>query len=318
MSKDSTFDKIEAWLSGELTDNEARAFSAEIDASSDLAAEVEQHRTARQAIDRLREINLQSDMAKWRENMDDLPEPPAETPPPGTSTLSGTTWIYTLALLLIVTAGAIWYFRAPSANVQDSVPPAPVKLPKSDIPVAQQHPIPDSAEPVAQQQPQYPSTQPKDHRRELVAIADARLIELRDAVSLQYGQTMGTGDADNPDFEAGLSAYKNKQFKEAIRYFLKIQESNAYYIPTQELLAILYFKEKNYSSAVGCYEKFAAQNQYPEVDWRLLQFYLADYQNSRNKFWAKMKMMRKPGNAHKYQTEAESLEQAIKKMGITE
>ncbi len=50
------------------------------------------------------------------------------------------------------------------------------------------------------------------------------------------------------------------------------------------MLAFIYLSEKNYPKAPQCYESFAIQSADPAADWRLLQFYLADYQHHKADF----------------------------------
>jgi hypothetical protein len=82
------------------------------------------------------------------------------------------------------------------------------------------------------------------------------------------------------------------------------------------MLAWLFFQEKNYPEAAKRYESFARQNPLPEVDWRLSQFYLADYPNRKTGFWQKMDEMLDPAHPHKYHPQAEALEQELAPIGI--
>jgi hypothetical protein len=90
-------------------------------------------------------------------------------------------------------------------------------------------------------------------------------------------------------FVRGFKAYKSNpiKFGEIIQNLQKIKPDDEYYSAAQELLALAYFETKNYPAAARCYETYALKNNFPEVDWRLVQFYLADYINPESRFLAK-------------------------------
>src|SRR5690606_615419 len=112
---------------------------------------------------------------------------------------------------------------------------------------------------------------------------------------LQYGQTMGDEEDENALFAAGLKAFREKNFGVAIKNLLQIKPDDALYYPSaQELLALLYFKQKNFPAAARCYEAYAKRNPSPAADWRLAQCYLADYARRKGDFWRKMNELQRP------------------------
>jgi hypothetical protein len=74
---------------------------------------VDQHKLARQAIERLVELDMEDNLARWCENIDDLPEPPSENvgEPENKKPSKHARWIFGLALLLIIVAGAVWVLQ---------------------------------------------------------------------------------------------------------------------------------------------------------------------------------------------------------------
>jgi hypothetical protein len=324
MTNDTTFDKIEAWLSGQLSEAAAQVFEAEMASNPDLSAEVERHRRGKIALDRLEERSIQQNVTQWRESLDKLPPaPPANLPSETTPTSKPANWVRWaggFALLLLLTAG-IWFFKQSNPNMptnqQKTVPvdsdktaPIVVSPPatngqrKDDKPV---DPLLNRNKlPVTKQ-----VTDPK-----LIKLADAGLKNLHNTIVQQYGQTMGVEEDENPLFKSGLSAFLNNNTKAAKQNLLKIPSGDPYYPAAQEMLAWLFFQEKNYPEAAKRYESFARQNPLPEVDWRLSQFYLADYPNRKTGFWQKMDEMLDPAHPHKYHPQAEALEQELAPIGI--
>lgn len=308
MNTDAIFDKIEAWLSGELPESEAQTFEAEIAADAGLAAQVERHRRGRKALDRLAEQALQGEMTQWQQTLDNLPKPPDDALPIS-GTLNGPHWI--LGGLLLIVLGGLAYWFWPSANIESGNPPAQETIPpqtKTEVPVA----VTPSDDPVNEVK-----TQEDKHSPKLIAMAEANLSELRGAILQQYGQTMGDDDEENPFFTAGVQAFKQNDFKIAKKELLQVIKTDDYFASAQEMLAFIYFREKNYPKAVQCFESYARQSADPATDWRLLQFYLADYRNRNTDFWEKLEEMIQPTyEPLEYRQEAVNLKIKLRKIGV--
>ncbi|MBC7776447.1 MAG: hypothetical protein H7246_13520 [Phycisphaerae bacterium] len=309
MNNNSVFDKIEAWLSGELPEAEARTFEAEMAADTAFAAEVERHRRGREALDRLAEQALQTDMARWRTSLDELPEPPTDVlPTKGTNWLR---WILGGLLGFLLVGAAYWFWpseKAQSDNtpVQEIVPPQT----KSHTPIADTPPN----EPVNENKD--PKEKEENNSPRLIAMAETNLSDLQGAILQQYGQTMGDDDEENPFFTTGLKAFKGTDLKTAKRDLLQVTKTDPFFPSAQEILAYIYFREKNYPKAVQCYESFASQSADPAADWRLLQFYLMDYQHRKADFSKKLGEISDPEKQHRYQKEAVKLKRELGKIGI--
>ncbi len=301
MNKDAIFDKIEAWLSGELPESEAGAFESEIAGDTTLAAEVERHRRGREALDRLSEKAIQTDMARWRESLDELPEPPLDiAPPPGMDSWSRRIIGSVVGFLLLVAVYWLW----PSKEVQPNNPPTQQSLPpqiQTTVPIA----VTPSDGPV-NENPDTKQTEGKNSPQ-LIAMAQANLNDLRGAILQQYGQTMGDDDEENPLFTAGVKAFKQNDLKAAKKDLLQVLKTDPYFPSAQEILASIYLSEKNYPKAVQCYEFYARQSADPVADWRLLQFYLSDYQHHKTEFSKNLNEIANPDNHHRFQKEAEKL-----------
>lgn len=307
MMNDDSFEKIDAWLSGDLPEAEARAFEAEITADATLAAEVERHRRGREALDRLAEQTLQTDIARWRESMDELPAPPVDA-----NSTSGTTrWVIAGVLALLVFGALYWLWS--SKDLQPNQAPAQDKLPiqiQPTVPIA----ITPPDEPVNENK-DLKQTE-NDHSSQLIAMAETNLSDLKGAILQQYGQTMGEDDEENPFFTKGVKAFKGNELQAAKKNLLQVPKTDPYFPSSQEMLAFIYLREKNYPSAVQSYESFASQSSDPAADWYLLQFYLTDYQHYKTNFAKKLRALSAPENHHRYQKEAEILKLKLGRIGV--
>jgi len=317
MKHDTTFDKIDAWLSGELAEAEARAFEAEMAADTDLATAVRQRRIARLAIDRLVEQDFERNIAKWRTEMHDLPEPPAPW------------WrrrFIWAVLLLLPLAGAFWFYMrdkptSESNRVeQEDIPPvAPRKNDDPALNPPNNPPLqPAVREPIAQASPM------SEQQKLAIGLAGARLQGYPGAVLTQYDHTLGAGDRQRDAFVAGREAFQKaadaslqqaaqtRYRQEARRNLLRVPSTDNHYTAAQEMLAWLFFQEGNYAEAARRYDLYADQDKASIVtDWWRLQFYLADYPNRKADFQALLEEVLDPAKPHQYASRAAELKAAV-------
>lgn len=316
MTNDTTFEKIEAWLSGELPEAEARAFEADMASDALLKAEVERHRRGRQALERLGERSLQLDFARWRESLDDIPLPPAGNLPDELNPKGGRPKRPRLlwgGITLLILAGAVW-FLVPRTKPE---PGTDTQIKRETNPPAQPPSEPLVTNPPSQKplEPS-PQTPTAPDSRQLIAMADTRLSGFHSTILDQYKDRRGEEDGENPFFTAGLAAFQKNNVLEAKQNLLKIPASDPYFASAQEMLASIYFKEKNYAAAAESYQAFADQNADPIIDWRLTLFYLADYNNHKKAFWTKFNDIKNPAKKHRYVKNAQKLEIELKQSGF--
>ncbi|MFN0013057.1 MAG: tetratricopeptide repeat protein, partial [Saprospiraceae bacterium] len=275
-------------LAGNLPAAEAHAFEAEVAADPLLAAEVQSHRTAHEALDRLAELQMRQNIETWLSSTDPLPKPPPEP---------FWKWWMTIPLALVA-ALAVWCFwpttppRLAPPPEQTTTPPTSPIPPKGD-------PKPPTSQPAAQ-----PAAHPK-----YIALVENGLLRLQENIALKYGQTMGgDGGTGSAAFEQGAKAFREKNWKTAQKTLRQVSGTDGTrFAAAQEMLACLYFREKKYAEAARRYETYAAAKPGPDTDLHLLQFYLADYENRRAAFQKLLNEMLDPANEHKHRDAAEKL-----------
>ena len=320
MKHDTTFDKIDAWLSGELDEAEARAFEAEMAANTDLAAAVRQRRIARLAIDRLVEQDFERRIAKWRTEMHDLPEPPLPW------------WRRRFAwavLLLLPLAGAFWFYMpaksAPESSPAEQQESQPVF--RGDQEDDQPPPVIEApGDPVPPARPTIAQTRPltKQQREALAAVAHTNLRGYPGTVRAQYGRTMGAQSPETvftagkdafqqaTDPQSNLSQAERTEYRQtAKRQLLNIPPADEYHTAAQEMLAWLFFLEENYAEAARRYDRYAAGNNVAATDWWRLQFYLADYPNRKADFQTLLEEVLNPAKPHQYANRVAELKAAV-------
>lgn len=303
MQHNTTFDKIEAWLEGRLSAQEARAFEAEVAANPELAEEVEHHRTAQQALDRLAERKMQQNVEAWLNSTDPLPPPPDPF----------FKWWMTIPLALIA-ALAGWYFWPAQPNEEPTLPQSTSTQPIADQPGSDSlrpptagadpqtppAPVPGEADKSKTAQPRTPKA--------YIAVAETNLAGLNKTIADKYGRTMGGGPTGSADFEAGVRAFKAEDGAAAKAALARLTPADGnYYRSAQELLAWLYFREARYAEAAACYVVFAEGKTDADTDWYLLQFYLADYAHRKRDFDNLLREVLDPASEHKHRAAAERL-----------
>lgn len=303
MNKETYFDQIEAWLSGELPEAAARALEAEMASNPALAAQVEQHRLARLAIDTLQEQEIQKDIQHWRSTLDEIPAPPSEP--------SNTRWIWIIFFFCLLTGG-IWYIRRPNASDNAQEPSKQIPFAEKDPIVPPKENVDDGTHPTVPTPPEKSSPVSPAKHQQYAGLAMEQLASMRSDIIRQYGQTMGDEDEMNLDFKIGLTAYKNNEPQQAELALLKIPKESEFFIPAQEMLAELYFRRKNYAAAAHCYELFASQNSGAQIDWRLVQFYLADFEHHERALRTKLDTIIDSKQKHLHREEAVKLKSLLK------
>ncbi|MFN0034451.1 MAG: hypothetical protein ACKVUS_05240, partial [Saprospiraceae bacterium] len=188
--------------------------------------------------------------------------------------------------------GAAYWFW-PSKNIQPGNAPTQGTIPqqpKPDVPVAEIAPTDQPANEIEQ-----PKKSETSNPRRLIAMAETNLSDLQGAILAKYKDQRGGEDEENPSFTAGKKAFQSGNSSVAKEHLLQVPaDDHAYFSSAQEMLALLYFQEKDYAKAARCYESYSSKNSDPAKDWRLLQFYLADYQNRKADFWKKLDEMTQP------------------------
>lgn len=333
MNRDIHSAKIDAWLAGKLPPAEAQAFEAEIAADPELAAEVEVHRLEQEAIDELVRQDLERDMARWDEDQGGWSPPPEESPPIAMPKPRGRFprrfWIGGLLLLLL--AGAFWYLRPgqetpalPGSNEENV--PTPVLEPPITQPPPDTQPVVKEKIPIAETTP--PSGRKKKDRpdlpepipEDLFVSVDTDMQSLQEDIIAGLSPTKGAGDipdVSERSFAAGADFFKSGNAATATVELLKVAPDSPKYADAQQMLAKLYFDEKNYRQAALCYERFAQEDTNSETKWRLVQFYLMDYPHQKANFWKKLNEMLAKGTA-KNKARAAQLRDELLKRGISE
>ncbi|MBK7937421.1 MAG: hypothetical protein IPJ82_10175 [Lewinellaceae bacterium] len=122
------FDKIEAYLRGNLSAPDAAAFEAEIAADPELARLVKTHRLERQGLEWLVERDLLAKMNTWEREAEQQ-----ETTPALRISFVRRWWAAGVAALLVLGVFGWWLLQAPS---DVGGPPPVVSVPKPKPPIA--------------------------------------------------------------------------------------------------------------------------------------------------------------------------------------
>lgn len=109
MVDDSLHDKIEQYLLGQLSPDESARLEADMAADPALAEQVALQRLGLMGMQRLAAAGMRAKFDEWDADLD-VP-PPTTSPPHAEPASARNPWIgSTIALLLLLTAGALWHF----------------------------------------------------------------------------------------------------------------------------------------------------------------------------------------------------------------
>lgn len=279
-------EKIEAYLLGQLEPAEAAAFKREIENNPQLAEEVELHRLILPVSDRLEEIDLHEDFARWRKEMEVETEPPPALP----GRARNNRFLLLVALALVLCAGALLLWRVTQDRTEtegaerrrtEQTPPAtqqennqrPNEPAEAVQPAA---PAPKTAPPTSGGKPPVAAAPEPEY----VQWADEGLIAYADDMLGSFRARGGQGDLPGEALiEQADIAIQRRQYREAAALLRSVSpDDEMWYSKSLEFLAFVCFKRRQYDEAVNTYKKYREYNRNTDkTDWDLCLFYLADY-----------------------------------------
>lgn len=287
------FFKIDDYLKGRLTPEEAAAFRQQIAADPELAQAVELQRFGREGLEYVLEKDLREKMKTWKKG----PAQDEQKTPPNTRNGNRNLWLGLLALALLVTV-AFFMFRPikelavpgvspierPQESPGDSIQadPAPTQPSQNQLPVAE-----EKKQPAQPAQVQY-------------AALSASEYELPE--NLSSGLRSDAVNSGQSELTPAVKAFKSSppDYKTAIVELKKItrQSHPAVYDQAQEMLAHAYFNTKQYAEAARIFEEMTRQgltsSAHDQAEWYLLLSLLPDYERQQAKIDALLEKMSEP------------------------
>lgn len=251
MKKNSTHEKIEAYILNRLPPAERTAFEKEIRADPDLSEEVNILRDAIKATG-------EEDIKAFRREME------AATAGSGGrrgGIFMSMRWALAAAAIVVL-ALSVWLMTRQFSG------PAP------QLPIAKDNPQPPKQPIVPQQSPVIPPppTLKAPQTSEYLALAEA-LYTPYDASGLRSGEPEDT--ITPPDFERAVEAYNNKDWRKTVS--LLKSPSPDQLTESLKLRAHAYFQLGNYDKAAADFQQLAEKSLSYKYDaeWNLLLCYLA-------------------------------------------
>ena len=334
MTDQALHDKIESYLLGKMPPEEARTFETAIQNDPELAEEVELHRLILPVPDRLAEIDLRHDFARWRHEME--PDPPPAQPSPQTRYFN--IWSAVILLLLLAGAFGIWQYyetqlaeeRSERIRIEKELEAEKLRSEnleketrqlRNDIlemqkpPVIVTPPSPAVIKPPPVAPPPVPDTPKKEP--EYVALADEELIAYADNISETLRTRGARSEAKGEELaDKADTAIVNKKYREALNLLTRISSGDPMYPKSREMLAYVYFKRRQYSKAVEAYRKYRTfDGNTDKTDWELCLFYLADYPRYKSEFQPLLQKIL-DDTKHPLRSKATALRQTLADKGI--
>lgn len=310
--QEEQFYKVEAYIKGQLSEKEKKAFEQRIDQSPELAAQVEQQRLELEGLEYLLEKDLRSKMQHWK--FDSAKSKPRYNP-----------WIIVLIIIILAVSG-IFYIATqkqnhptiPSPRKQEESPQPSTKMeerettesPKKRPPVANEQRTIEAA-------PAEPSS--SDQNRYL-ALAE-NTYTLPEHLSSNLKSAEPTGKTAQTALEGGIEAFSSGDYPQALASFQKvIQEdssSNERYELAYEWMAHTHFKMQDYEKAADKFRTIVNSGYAAFIkdraEWYLLLSMLPNYPERKEETEALIEKMTEPENYHLYEDSAKALSDRLEK-----
>lgn len=305
-----TFYKIEDYLMGKLPPAEVDAFEQEIAADPELAETVEIQRIEREGLLYMMGEDLRAKLKQWETS----PPPPFGEPEPQPSKRRW--WLGGLAVAFIGVALVVWQLTGSVGPTE--VPAQPPK--EHTSPPAQQTETPS---PVANEETTPSTKQPQADRYDRAQLATLSTAEygnkLPSHIFPDNVKSDGTA-AESPLSPAVATLSQPKpDFKKAIGELLKISPQ-AYpneYGKAQEMLAHVYFNDRQFPKAAAIFQKMIDKGLSPaekdQTEWYLLLSLLPDYESQKKRVDKLLEGMTGQNSTHEFADAAAEVKKGLAK-----
>jgi tetratricopeptide (TPR) repeat protein len=293
MSKEEAyFEQIEAYLSGQLTEEARKALEAEMATDAELTDLVAQHRAEHRLLQMLKRQNTIERLKKWDKEI----ESHGTASPTGASQLKkfGLVYLFTLAVLGY---GIYWFNQR-----KPQQPAAPV-------PGHEENNVenPTDTSVVSPSIAPLPTPKPRKATPEYIALAE-KYYE-------PPGNLRNGGGRTPVALDSAKTAFLLGNYSEAVQLFERIVAKDSS-ILNQNLLAHAYFKNKQYSLAAVRFEAVERRGIAPfqqSSQWSQALCYVALFPKFNKEATRLLKTIR-ADTAHNYQAKADTLLNTLRRL----
>lgn len=278
MHDELLFDKIEAYLKGQLPSSEAAAFEAEIAADPELAMLVKTHRLERQGLEWLVERDLLAKMNAWERESNgerDSGETSAANRGGAMRVSFVRRWWAAGAAAALMLGVFGWWLLQPQADIGG--PPAVVTVPKTKPPASatpKPKPRPSQKPPASQQEDAAaddqvaespaPSPRPNTPAPTVNPPAPASTTVDYSALAATYyrrddflKETQGATGGDAPGYGQALDSYKSGKYTDVEKLLKPALKNMPNGLKAKELLAHSLYQRGQYGEALNWFRQLA-------------------------------------------------------------
>lgn len=282
MNNEELYDKIEAYLNGNLSEEERAAVELEIQTNPEAALEFQWQQVELEAMEAMLERDLRSKIPQWLDEDEPLPPPENDTPTPPQTSRPGRLWIAALLGAVVVLAIVAW--RMDWFDESAPTEKTPSEKEKSTQQTPGQIAAPDE-EPTEPEDPvDTQNTNPEVRPAPQSPPAGGGMVAYAGKFykDLSFDNMRGAGQDQGP-FSEALNAYKNGQYPQVLKLLDTIPEGSGYAVRDLELKAHALYHLKKYKESAAAFAAVAAvaATKYPQfverAQWNQLVCYTAQY-----------------------------------------
>jgi anti-sigma factor RsiW len=285
MNNEELYDKIEAYLNGNLSEEERAAVELEIQTNPEAALEFQWQQVELEAMEAMLERDLRSKIPQWLDEDEPLLPPENDTPSPPQTSRPGRLWIAALLGAFVVLAVVAWrmdWFNFENESNPTEQTPADTENSAQQTPgqIAAPDEEPTEPEDPVDTQNTNPDVRPAPQSPPagggMMAYADKFYKDLR-FENVRRGAP--TGEDQDPLSEA-ISAYQQKQYSRALQLLNAVPDGGGYATSALEMKAHTLYHLKKYKESAAAFAAVAATESQPYAErsqWNLLVCYTAQY-----------------------------------------
>lgn len=319
MNNEDIYDKIEAYLKGNLSEEERAAVEREIQTNPEVALEFQWQQVELDAMEVMLERDLRGKINQWLDEDEPLPPPENDTHTPPNTWRPGRLWIAALLGAVVVLAVAAWrmdWFGYKSESVPTEKTPAERANSNQQTPgqIAEEEEPTESEKTVDPTIPG-PEVRPAPQRPPAGGgmMADAgKLYEDLPLGNIRKGATV---EGEQDPLSEAVNAYEQKQYRRAFELLDAVPEGNGYAIRALEMKAHTLYHLKKYKESAAAFAAVAATELPPfaeRAQWNELVCYTAQYPATKAAFNALLAVLI-ADSGHAYHEKALELQARLPK-----
>jgi hypothetical protein len=317
INNEDIYNKIEAYLKGNLSEEERAAVEREIQTNPEAALEFQWQQVELEAMEVMLERDLRGKIHQWLDEDEPLPPPENDTPTPPQTSRPGRLWIAALLGAVVVLAVVAWRMDWFDESAPTEKTPSEKEKSTQQTPgqIAAPDEEPTEPEDPVDTQNTSPEVRPAPQSPPAGGGMVAYAGKFYEDLPLGNIRKGSPSEEDQDPLSDAVNAYEQKQYRRAFELLNEVPEGSGYAIRALEMKAHTLYHLKNYKESAAAFAAVAAKEFQPYAEraqWNQLVCYTAQYPATKAAFDALLAVLIED-SGHTYHEKALELQARLPK-----